>query len=66
MGMIQVDFLSVTIGYVVGVLLMWSLCTMFYGESDDGQTNSNTENLYSSFRDGNRDVYVCSSDRRIM
>ena len=66
MGMIQVDFLSVTIGYVVGVMLMWSLCNMFYGENHDRKTNDGTEGLYTSLRDGDRDVYVCSSDRRIM
>lgn len=66
MGMIQVDLVSLSIGYVAGTLLCWSLQKMLYGESDDGQANSNTENLYSSFRDGNRDVYICSSDRRIM
>lgn len=66
MGMIQLDPLSLSIGYVAGTLLCWSLQKMLYGESDDGQANSNSENLYSSFRDGDRDVYVCSSDRRIM
>ena len=40
MGIVQVDFLSVTIGYVVGVMLMWSLCNVFYGENYDRKTDN--------------------------
>ena len=26
MGLIEIDFLSIVVGYMVGVALMWSLC----------------------------------------
>lgn len=63
MGIIQVDFLSVTIGYVVGVMLMWSLCNMFYGENHDRKTNDGTESLYTGLRDGRNDVHICTPER---
>jgi hypothetical protein len=62
-GMIQVDFISVTIGYVVGVMLMWSLCNMFYGENYDRKTNDGSEGLYTSLRDGRNDVHICTPER---
>ena len=32
---IEIDFISVTIGYVVGFIFAWSLCDVIHG----GQTN---------------------------
>ncbi len=37
MGIISVDFMSIIVGYVIGVALMWSLCNTFYGENYDGK-----------------------------
>ena len=37
MGIIDLDFQSIVIGYAVGVALMWSLCEKLYGESDYGK-----------------------------
>jgi nitrogen fixation-related uncharacterized protein len=35
MGLIQIDFLSIVLGYMIGVALMWSLCSTFYGENNE-------------------------------
>lgn len=40
MGLIEIDFLSIVVGYVVGVALMWSLCNTFYGENNEQQTET--------------------------
>ena len=37
MGIISIDFMSIIVGYVIGVALMWSLCNTFYGENYDGK-----------------------------
>ena len=37
MGIIEMDFQSIVIGYMVGVALMWSLCNTFCGENYDGK-----------------------------
>ena len=31
MGLIQMDLQSIVIGYMVGVMLMWSICETIYG-----------------------------------
>ena len=43
MGLIELDFMSIIIGYVVGVALMWSLCNTFYGENNATRTETDSE-----------------------
>ena len=62
MGLIQVDFLSVTIGYIAGVMLMWSLCQTFYGENDEQETEAGDKHLYSGSRYGWSDMFVSASN----
>ena len=44
MNIIEIDFLSIIIGYVVGVALMWSLCSTFYGENNEQRTETDSKN----------------------
>ena len=44
MNIIEIDFLSIIIGYVVGVALMWSLCGTFYGENNEKRAEKDSEN----------------------
>ena len=37
MGIIEMDLQSIVIGYMVGVMLMWSLCNTLYGDNYDGK-----------------------------
>ena len=37
MGLIEMDLQSIVIGYMVGVMLMWSLCNTLYGDNYDGK-----------------------------
>ena len=43
MNIIEVDFLSIVIGYMVGVMLMWSLCNTFYGENNEQRAEKDSE-----------------------
>ena len=43
MNIIEVDFLSIVIGYMVGVMLMWSLCNTFYGENNEQRTETDSK-----------------------
>jgi len=43
MGLIQIDFLSIVVGYMIGVALMWSLCNTFYGENNATRTETDSE-----------------------
>lgn len=52
MGMIQIDFFSIVIGYIVGVLLTWSLCFTIYGMENEQKTESDCGHLYSGIRNG--------------
>lgn len=49
---IEIDFLSVTLGYIIGVLLTWSLCFTIYGNEDEQKTTNNGRYLYSGIRHG--------------
>ena len=51
MNIIEVDFLSIVIGYTVGVTLMWSITqTIFHTEvNDDEGTKKDDENIRNSF-----------------
>ena len=50
MNIIEVDFLSIVIGYTVGVALMWSVTqTIFHTEvNDDEGTKESDENFRGS------------------
>ena len=37
MGLIQMDLQSIVIGYMVGVMLMWSICETIYGTETEGE-----------------------------
>ena len=43
MGLIELDFQSIVIGYMVGVALMWSLCNTFYGENNEQRAEKDSE-----------------------
>ena len=43
MGIIDVDFVSIIVGYVIGVALMWSLCNTFYGENNEQRAEKDSE-----------------------
>ncbi len=52
--MIEIDFISVVIGYIVGVLLTWSLTfTLFGCEKCDAKQKADREYPYSSIYGGN-------------
>ena len=43
MGLIDIDFMSIIVGYVVGVALMWSICTTLYGDNNEQRTETDFE-----------------------
>ena len=43
MGIIDLDFQSIVVGYMVGVALMWSLCNTFYGENNEQRAEKDSE-----------------------
>ena len=45
MGLIEIDFLSIVVGYVVGVWLMWSICTTLYGDNNEQRTETDSEDI---------------------
>ena len=44
MNIIEIDFLSIIIGYVVGVALMWSLNETLYGDNNEQRAETDSEN----------------------
>ena len=40
MGIIEMDLQSIVIGYMVGVMLMWSLCNTLYGDNNEQRTET--------------------------
>ena len=44
MGLIDIDFMSIIVGYVVGVALMWSLCETLYGDNNEKRAEKDSEN----------------------
>ena len=40
MGLIEMDLQSIIIGYMVGVMLMWSLNEMLYGDNNEQRTET--------------------------
>ena len=45
MGLIQIDFLSIVVGYMVGVALMWSLSETLYGDNNETRSEKDSENI---------------------
>ena len=45
MGLIDMDFQSIVIGYAVGVALMWSLCETLYGDNNEKRAEKDSENI---------------------
>ena len=64
MNIIEVDFLSVVIGYMAGVMLMWSLTqTVFHTEvNDDEGTKASDENFRNSTYHWNYPYNLPTSD----
>ena len=44
MGIIEMDFQSIVIGYMVGVALMWSICETLYGDYNEQRTETDSKN----------------------
>ena len=64
MNIIEVDFLSIVIGYTVGVALMWSVTqTIFHTEvNDDEGTKESDENFRGSTYHWNYPYNLPTSD----
>ena len=45
MGLIEIDFLSIVVGYAVGVALMWSLSETLYGDNNETRAEKDSENI---------------------
>ena len=45
MGLIDLDFMSIVIGYVVGVALMWSISETLYGDNNETRAEKDSENI---------------------
>jgi hypothetical protein len=45
MGLIDLDFMSIVIGYVVGVALMWSISETLYGDNNGTRAEKDSENI---------------------
>ena len=49
MGLINMDFQSIVIGYMVGVALMWSLNELLYGDNNEQRTETDSEHTRPSY-----------------
>ena len=49
MGLIDMDFQSIVIGYAVGVALMWSLNETLYGANNEQRTETDSESTRPKF-----------------
>ena len=49
MGIIEIDFQSIVVGYMVGVMLMWSLCNTLYGDNNEQRKETDSENTRPSY-----------------
>ena len=45
MGLIEIDFLSIVVGYMVGVALMWSLSETLYGDNNETRAEKDSEDI---------------------
>ena len=64
MNIIEVDFLSIVVGYTIGVAMMWSITqTIFHTEvNDDEGTKESDENFRGGFYHGNYPYNLPTSD----
>ena len=64
MNIIELDFLSIVVGYTVGVAMMWSITqTVFHTEVNDGEeTKGSDENFRGGFYHGNYPYNLPTSD----
>ena len=49
MGLIEMDFQSIVIGYMVGVALMWSICETLYGDNNEQRTETDCKDTRPSY-----------------
>ena len=49
MGLIDLDFMSIVVGYVVGVALMWSLNETLYGDNNEQRAETDSEHTRPSY-----------------
>jgi len=64
--MIELDFISVVVGYVVGVFLTWSLTFTLYGCDNDERTKENSKHSNGSPYGWNYPYDSPEYDRKIM
>jgi hypothetical protein len=64
MNIIELDFLSIVVGYTVGVAMMWSITqTVFHTEvNDDEGTKESDANFRGGFYHGNYPYNLPTSD----
>jgi hypothetical protein len=64
MNIIELDFMSIVIGYSIGIAMMWSLTqTIFHTEvNDDEETKEGDENIRSSVYHWNYPYNLPTSD----
>ena len=56
MGLIELDFQSIVIGYMVGVALMWSICNLLYGDNDE-QEQTDCKDINHGIHHGHNNMY---------
>lgn len=61
--MMEINWFSIMIGYIIGVSLMWSLCSTIYLEEND-ENEKNNKHSTSSIYGWNYDVFDYSHSRR--
>jgi hypothetical protein len=64
--MIELDFISVVVGYIVGVFLTWSLTFTLYGCDNDERTEDSSQRANSGIYGWNYPYDGNTFDRRIM
>ena len=59
MGIIEMDFQSIVIGYMVGVMLMWSLCNTLYGDNNNEKEKQDRaySDIWCGVRNGDSSEY---------
>ena len=62
MGLIEMDFQSVIIGYAAGVALMWSLNEVLYGDNNEQRTETDSEYTRPSYDRRYHRVYNRTSE----
>jgi len=64
MGIIEMDFQSIVIGYMVGVMLMWSLCNTLYGDNNNEKEKQDRaySDIWRGVRNGDSSEYSCFNE----